>query len=549
MVPLSFAQTLLGFLLAMSITVVLMPLLMRWAGPLHFLDLPDSRKVHAVPVPRVGGIAMDVGILSALLLWGISTRALRTLPVSILILLCFGMWDDRRALDAGPKFLGQLLAVGVAVLWGGVSIATMTLSDRIVLAPWIALPLTFLFLLGGTNAFNLADGLDGLAGGMAMLCLSGIGLLAFTEGDAAVGGAAVIMLGALLGFLRFNTHPARVFMGDSGSQVLGFSAAVLAILLTQNPQSPFSSALPLLLLGIPIVDTLLVMTERLLCLQSPFKADRRHIHHRLLALGFRHWEAVSLLYLLQGALFVAAWFLRYSSDLTVILSFVAVLLTVPMVIRTAQLCRWQLRPLERAARVADRGDPGAAPLRLTRAAARLWLGLTLAAYAAWVLLLGVRPTRDVSVLALMLGLALGWGLVVRRRREEVGTLDKIALYCSAALAIFLSKQALPAWGRPALVEWLFFPAMLIALAVCIRSVKDREFRFTPLDILVLLLVVTIPNLPDSIASTRSLGISVAELVLLFYGLEALIFTTGRQWRWLTGAAAVFLLALAARGFA
>src|ERR1700679_2006494 len=105
-----------------------------------------------------------------------------------------------------------------------------------------------------------------------------------------VGSTAVVMVGALIGFLRFNTHPARVFMGDGGSQVLGFCAAALAVQLTQDQQVPFSSALPFLLLGMPLIDTMMVMTERLLAKQSPFRADRRHIHHRLLALGLQHWE-------------------------------------------------------------------------------------------------------------------------------------------------------------------------------------------------------------------------------------------------------------------
>src|SRR5208283_5137445 len=274
-------KTLLGFVLAMSLTMLLIPLLMRWAAPLGFLDQPEARKVHTTPVPRVGGIAMAVAVLLALLIWGITTPAMQALWAGIAILLAFGVWDDRRPLRAASKFVGQAIAALVMMGWGGLRISSLTLTERMMLPAWISLPLTFLFLVGCTNAFNLADGLDGLAGGMAILCLCGTALLAYTVGNNAVGSVAVLMVGALIGFLRFNTHPARVFMGDGGSQMLGFSAAVLALLLTQDQQIPLSTALPLLLLGMPIIDTLMVMSVRLLRGFSPFIADRRHVHHRL----------------------------------------------------------------------------------------------------------------------------------------------------------------------------------------------------------------------------------------------------------------------------
>src|SRR5262245_22323853 len=191
-----------------------------------------------------------------------------------------------------------------------------------------------------------AGTLHALAGGTALLSLSALALLAFTSGTPFVGAVAVVIVGAILGFLRFNTHPARVFMGDGGSQILGFSAAVLAVVLTQDETTPLSSALPLLLLGIPIIDTLMVMTQRLLEGRSPFQADRNHIHHRLLALGFDHHEAVVAIYVLQGTLFVVAWFLRYESDPTIIVVFTAVALATIGVLQVAARTGWRWRAHE-----------------------------------------------------------------------------------------------------------------------------------------------------------------------------------------------------------
>jgi UDP-GlcNAc:undecaprenyl-phosphate GlcNAc-1-phosphate transferase len=554
-------QALMGFMLAMTITVVLIPLLIRWAGPLRILDMPEARKVHALPVPRVGGIAMVAGVLSALLLLSEPTRPMRALWAGIAMLLIFGVWDDRHTLAAGPKFAGQVLAVAMVMGWGSVNFNYMTVIERMPVVSWIGMPLTFLFLLGGTNAFNLADGLDGLAGGMAVVCLCGTALLAYTVGNISVGGTAVVMIGALVGFLRFNTHPARVFMGDGGSQMLGFTAAVLALLLTQDPDFPLSTALPLLLLGIPIIDTLMVMTERVLAGSSPFLADRRHIHHRLLALGFAHWEAVAVLYLLQGGLFIAAWFMRYDSDLRVLLSFVLIAALIILPLRLAQHCGWRLRRGAGSPAANNRQQPQEDECAMPRREGRAWLrasgafalGAALSCYAVWVLTTGAIPSRDVQLLALSLALILGLGLLLRWRRGDAYWTDKVALYSCAALAIFLGKHGLPgllqvgaAAAHRNLIESGLYAVLALAMLACIRQTADRPFRLSTLDVLVLFVVVIVPNLPDSVARVRSLGLSLAELVLLFYCVEALSSIASARWRWINGGAVLFLLGLSLR---
>ena len=251
----------LGFLLAMSVTMALIPPLMKAAIRWNFIDTPNHRKVHSTPVPRIGGIAMAVAVLLALALSGNYSQPMPAYLAGVVVLLIFGVCDDRFTLSAAPKFAGQCIAVAIVMFWGDVGITTITLSERITLAPWFGMPLTFFFLIGVTNAINLADGLDGLAGGTTLLSLSSLALLALTSGSPFVGIVAIVIIGAILGFLRYNTHPASVFMGDGGSQILGFSAAVLALVLTQDHETPLSSALPLLLLGIPLIDTLMVIRD------------------------------------------------------------------------------------------------------------------------------------------------------------------------------------------------------------------------------------------------------------------------------------------------
>ena len=539
-------QALLGFILAMSVTMVLMPLLMRWAVPLGIIDMPEARKVHATPVPRIGGVAMGGGICAALLLGSPGISVMPALLTGILILVCFGIWDDRYALGAAPKFAGQGIAALVVILWGGVSIASLTLPDRVDLPAWIALPLTFFFLLGGTNAFNLADGLDGLAGGMAMLCFCGTALLAFTVSNNALAGISVVFVGAVIGFLRFNTHPARVFMGDSGSQLLGFSAAVLAVLLTQDPQAPLSTALPLLLMGMPIIDTLTVMSERLLARRSPFKADRRHIHHRLLAIGLGHRQAVSTLYVLQTLLFIAAWYLRFATDAAVLLVFAAFVAVLLAGLHAAERARNGMRRSDPRPAPATGGVPAATGSPGARAVVNGVLIATLLAWAAWVVAFGAAARGGLGVLAMSLALLLGLSVTLRWNRADVSGLERMALYSGATLAIYLAKRATPAPNHHALAEYVVFPLMALATVAIVRQSRNRRFLLTPLDLLVLVVALVLPNLPDSSMNTPALGVGLAELVLVCYALEALCFSPLPGTRWLRSLTALFLLAVAVR---
>lgn len=543
-------QLMLGFLLAMSVTMALIPPLMRVAARLHFLDAPGERKVHSSPVPRVGGIAMAAGTLLALALSGQFTQPMPAYLAGIVVLLGFGVWDDRVSLSAGPKFFGQIIAIVLVMIWGDVSISSITLTERLLLPTWISLPLTFLFLLGVTNAINLADGLDGLAGGTTLLSLSALALLSLTSGNPFVGVVAIVVIGAILGFLRFNTHPARVFMGDSGSQILGFSAAVLAVVLTQDHATPLSSALPLLLLGIPLMDTLMVMTQRLLEGRSPFRADRNHIHHRLLALGFDHHEAVIAIYLLQASLFVTAWYLRYESDLTIVTVFAVFALAAIGMLQIATRRNWRWRPAR---------PDGALPQSMLTSAVS-WLQLpehlprwALMAITATVTIFFIciasvcpAPSADVRVMAAVLATAIGVSLLLRWRTAEASWIDKGALYIAAVMAVYFDRQAQTLLEISAVGQWILFGLLVLSVALRFRLASDRRFRITSLDVLVIFAAVAIPNLPGSVVSPATLGESIAKLSALLYGVETLL-GAGRWWRVPSIAALGFLGTCALRG--
>lgn len=522
----------LGFLLAMSVTMALIPPLMQLAGRLQVLDAPSERKVHATPIPRVGGIAMAAGVLLGLLLLREFSQPMPAFLCGLIVLLIFGVLDDRFELSAGSKFVGQIIAALIVMTWGGVTIDSITLTERHALAELVAYPLTFFFLLGVTNAINLSDGLDGLAGGTTFLSLCALALLALACGNPFVTSVAIVSIGAIFGFLRFNTHPARIFMGDGGSQLLGYSAAVLAIEITQNPQSVFSTALPLLLLGIPIIDTLMVMTQRVLAGRSPFSADRNHIHHRLLSFGFDHHEAVVAIYVLQGLLFIAAWFLRFESDLTILALFLVSAASVVSAIHLAQQRGWRWRrptPQPQESPVSRLFEWAARPAHLPRWSLII-IGACIGFY--WMVIGStVRPVdADVRYMTVSLGALLVVALLVRWNRPEAGWIEKVCLYTGGVIAVYLDHRTHFVWtGILERGEWLIFGTLLVAILLRFRLSSDRRFRVTPLDVLVVFAAVTVPNLPGTIV-VPGLGLGVAKLVLLFYGLESLLGASGRVWR-------------------
>lgn len=305
-------------LVALLVTTALIPPLIKVAARAGLLDFPNPRKVHTQSVPRVGGIALGIGSFVAMLAWMEHSRELMAIMGGMAILLGFGVWDDCYNLDYKSKFVGQITAAIFFVWYSDVEIHRFPIMDVWEIPSYLAFLLTIISIVAIVNAINMSDGLDGLSGGKTLLILMCMAILAFQSGQNGVMLVSLILSGSILGFLRFNTHPANVFMGDAGSQLIGFSAAVLALLLTQSTHSIYSPALPLVLFALPVFDTLSVITQRLVSGHSPFKADKNHLHHKLLYIGFYHYEAVLLMYIVQVLLICLAFFLRYENDLVLV---------------------------------------------------------------------------------------------------------------------------------------------------------------------------------------------------------------------------------------
>ena len=302
-----------SFMGSLIICMALIPALTASAWRLQFVDVPRERHAHDAPIAKVGGIAFAVATIAAVLLWAPKDQLILASLLGGAIILLFGVWDDRVGLDYRMKFVGQIAAAAVVIGFAGVRL-TVPFMDEMSLPAWVAVPLTMVVILGMTNAVNLADGLDGLAGGLSLISFAGIAYLAYQANEPLLVLLMVSVLGGLLGFLRFNTYPAKIFMGDAGSQFLGLYLAVAAILLTDSTRTAYGPLLALFIWGVPLLDTIGVMGQRLFEGRSPFVGDRNHIHHKLLARGMTHGQAVTLIYLAHGVMVSCAYLLRWQSD-------------------------------------------------------------------------------------------------------------------------------------------------------------------------------------------------------------------------------------------
>jgi UDP-GlcNAc:undecaprenyl-phosphate GlcNAc-1-phosphate transferase len=298
---------------AVALSAVGVLVLSRVAPALGLVDMPGGRKVHARAVPLVGGIAIFVALLVAALAAGIS-RDTSWFLLMLSVVITLGFWDDVTDLSARLKIAIQVIVASLMIWGAGVELHGVgdILGWRPIGLAFLAAPLTVFAIVGVMNAVNMMDGLDGLGGSLAFVAFAWYAAVAAVSGFQVQFDVAVILCGAIAGFLLFNLRfswqsHARVFLGDAGSLMIGFALGWFAIDLTQGPGRTFPPIAALWVLLLPLADCVSLMARRLRAGRSPFAGDRHHIHHYLLARGFTHNQALATL-VVAGALFGAIGF-------------------------------------------------------------------------------------------------------------------------------------------------------------------------------------------------------------------------------------------------
>lgn len=501
--------------------MALIPPLQLAAGRLKFMDVPGGRKVHAGPIPQIGGIAFGSAALLSILFWIPQDRVVTPILFSALVILGFGIWDDRAGLGYTTKLAGQLIAVFIVVVIGEVRLDQLPFLFEIDTPIWISIPVTMLFLIGATNAVNLSDGLDGLAGGLAFLSFAGIAYLSYLSHDSTVLIFAAGFLGGLLGFLRYNTYPARIFMGDAGSQLLGFFMGILVILLCDSSRGPFSPSVGLLIMGLPFLDTIAVMGNRLAKGGSPFVGDRNHVHHKLLALGFSHYEAVIVIYAIQAVMVGLGYLLRWQSD-TLILSIYFTFAFCMFALFLATERRVMLLSATAGGRVFSDTRLARISLWLSDMAPR-YLAVVVPLFLTMNVFLPGHVPMDVGYAAISLFtvVLLGLFLVPQHRPLFV----RGGLYVGSAFLMYMSEQAeIPNIWPIYLTQNVVLAFIAVLVLLSMRFSRSNRFQTTPLDYLMVFFALIIPLLPEMRADMPTLSILAGKLIVLYFSFELLLHT-------------------------
>ena len=537
-------------MLAIFITVSLIPALKGMAGRLHMVDRPNARKVHVAPMPKVGGVAMVLGTVISLSLVIDFSSQLWVILLGALIIALAGMLDDMLTLGYKAKFGAQLLAALLVIYLGGLNLNDWgaLFPAGFLLPDYLSLPFTLLLIVGVTNAVNLADGLDGLAGGLSLLSFLALGYVAFLVNGLGVALISLAVVGAIFGFLRFNTWPATIFMGDTGSQFLGFLMITLAIELTRV-ESALSPLLVLPIIGFPVIDTLTVMAERISKGVSPFKADKNHFHHKIMRLGFHHFEAVLAIYLLHSGLVLFGFLGRFSSDWFLLIVYLLFAGGLIAFFTVAEKHGWQrqktpglesslgrslkrLRDKQYAIKLSFRGLYFLLPLLLC-----------------WVAISAKQVPVAYGAVILALVLFLAAGLLLRRQAWK--TSCQIALFLAIPIIVFLAELQL----SPMAGQWLWagqlavYGLVMMAAMLTLKFTRRKTgYRASPLDYLIIFIAVVVPNIPDPAIQSYHMGLLATKVITLFLGYAVLLGELRQLTPWLVITSFVPLLLICGRSF-
>ena len=540
--PLTFILPLIA---ALVLSMVVIPIMVRLAPRLGMIDQPDPRKVHATPIPRVGGVGIFIGAMVPIVLLLPIDQTLVAFTFGALVLFGFGVMDDCKELGHYVKFIGQFIAVIAVVYYGDVFVTWLPFMGGEPVSEAVGKLFTVIAMVGMINAINHSDGLDGLAGGVSLLSLGGIVYLAYLAGGTTVSIIALSTVGGLLGFMRFNTHPARIFMGDGGSQFLGYTLGVLAVLLTQEVNPVLSPALPLLLLGLPIADILAVFAQRIYHKMNWFRASRNHIHHRLLDLGFHHYESVVGIYSVQALLVLCAVMMPYESDVMILVTYLGVVSSVFIFLYMAERSGWHVREehdgaiLDEVIESATK-SPGflAVPFGvvLYGISAFLIAGAFVSTTIPVDFTLAAAGLLALLVLRLMMGSRV-WYLPLR-----------LLSYVTVVFVVYLLNTYQPAQlsGFDP-ITYIFFGVLVVAIALSIRLEEAKVFNVTPMDYLIALVVLGIAVLAKGDIVDAGMMAIALKAIIMFYGCEVILTRMKSRWNVFTVSVLVSLLIISVRG--
>jgi len=529
-------------------TILVMPFLINLACRFNVLDMPNSRKIHCEPVPRIGGVAMTFGAFLPILLWAPSNNFVNSLIFGSGILVIFGIVDDIRNISFQLKFAGQIIAALIVVSYGGLNINHIGIlaPGGYFLPPWVSIPLTIVIIVAVTNAINFSDGLDGLAGGVMLITFLCLGYLSHLNNIQAYEIISIAMVGAIFGLLRFNTHPAIVFMGDSGSQLLGFVAISIALALTRTSGQPSLSLVPLII-GIPLVDALFVIVQRIFEGRSPFLADKCHLHHKLMNLGFYHTESVLVIYILHLILVCMAFIFKSESGrfITVLYTLYAGFILTAIFI--ADRNGWQIKRYD----IIDIAIKGRLRnLREKNVLIKVAFKTVETGFIFLLIFNCFLPKHIHIYFSLITTVILIILLLTRQfKKDWVAKFLDITVFMMIPFLVYFSEKNVGYLVDTFLIQAynLSFGVLFIFVILTLKFTKREGFKSNPMDFLLISIALVVPNLPDPNIREWQMGLIAAKIIVFFFSYEILKGELRFELKNLEIASIAVLLIISARG--
>lgn len=539
------------FITSVMTAVVMVPSVSKLAVRIGGIDKPDERKVHSTETPRLGGIAIFCAFLFSVLFFIDIDRQIKAFLAGAVVIFLTGLADDLNGLSPRNKLIGETLAATVAILADCMSMTTLgnPFGFGEIQLGLFAIPFTIFAVVGVMNAINLIDGLDGLAGGTSAVACLAFGVLSWNTGNSSLLALAVALLGAIVGFLRYNTYPARIFMGDSGSLFLGYCMAFFSVMLLNKSGGAVSPVAPLMILGVPILDTLVVMGGRMLNGKSISSPDKTHIHHRLLDFGFGHRFSVLLVYVISYFLATSTLLLHGRSDssqaIVLVLFCIVLYFGLNVLGHLNKVQQFLYINSNKSIRETDTFRSLVRYSRFLLVVIKYLLLLILT------LIIFIKPKYPANIawvscllLAFMSGLFLfrkGWG----------NSLLQSVVYFSGLISIFIienyGRQTALAGFNLILISHSLFACLLAAVVIKIVLRKRiGHLVNTPFEYLILFFVVAVPLLPADISSQFHLMSVAAKSVLLFVAYKLCLMRQIQSNRKILAATFIALLTLVLR---
>lgn len=544
------------FLTSLFTSLVLIPNISRLAVSIGIFDGVDERKSHTGAIPRLGGIAIFFAVLLGVILFTEIDRTTRGFLAGGIAVFLTGLTDDLEQITPKKKFLGELMAALIVTLVGDLHIDSIgnLFGQGEILLGIFSVPFTIFAIVGVINAINLLDGLDGLAGGVTAIAAAAFGLLAYVAGDEIMIGVSAALLGAVVGFLKFNSYPARIFMGDGGSLFLGYCLAVLSVHLVQHnyTSGQGSELTPLIILAVPVFDTLFVMGKRLLAGKRIFQPDRSHIHHRFMDLGLGHKSTVILMYGLSYFLAAYAVMFRLLPDRLQLVNLVLLLVFFC-------LCNWALTQLLEGKEHRFLKDDQ----QLINVYSYRWMvrysHYFVVTVKYLILMILTLPLFIITGPANLADSSVAWLLIVVTVVLFLQTADlgnrflQIIIYFNGAFLIYAvenSGRGLELLDVPIhfISSFLFSLLLICCLILLMLRKKTKHLMDSPLEYFILFIAITIPLLPETVTHPVHLLSVAGKSMILFLGLKMVVLLEARRNRKIIAATVLSLLSLAVKHF-